>query len=461
MIKYIVGDCRKVLKTLPDQSVHMIITSPPYWGLRDYGLPPLVWDGDEDCQHVWGKEQITHQRGKVGGHSTLDGGLQAGGDGRLQEASQGQWCQRCGAWRGSLGLEPSPDLYVSHLVGIFKEARRVLRDDGTLWLNLGDTYSRNPQKGDNSGWGKHAEWVTDELPLHARPCPDGLPEKNLVGIPWRVAFALQADGWWLRSDVIWHKPNCMPESVKDRPTCSHEYLFLLAKSQRYFYDADAIREPNQSGPSDIKKMVEQQDRIGGKHKVLVDPFSKASEATNIGQKRAVGDPTNGRNRRSVWTIATCPFPEAHFATFPPALVEPCIKAGTSERGVCPQCGAPWERVTERVFIPQGDVSLNRGIRGAAGQKPLDASNTWEGYPRGTTQTTTIDWRPTCSCGTDATVPAVVLDPFGGAGTTGLVADQLGHDCILIDLKDEYGEMAERRILGSLGPMFTEVELVAV
>jgi len=300
-VQIIIGDSRDVLKTLADRSVHCIVTSPPYWGLRDYGLPALVWGGGEDCQHVWGKEAIIHQRGKVGGNSTLEGGLQAGGDGRLQETSQGQWCQRCGAWRGSLGLEPMPDLYVAHLVDVFREARRVLRDDGTLWLNLGDTYSRNPQKGDNSGWGKHADWISDELPMHARPRPEALPEKNLVGIPWRVAFALQADGWWLRSDIVWHKPNCMPESVRDRPTCAHEYLFLLAKSKRYFYDADAVREP-QTGNA--------HSRANGNIRKEASAGSgiRSNESYNAAMSQYVEVP-GGRNRRTVWTIPTSSFPK--------------------------------------------------------------------------------------------------------------------------------------------------------
>lgn len=266
----ICGDCLEVMKEMPDNSIHCCVTSPPYWGLRDYGV------------------------------------------------------------EGQLGLEKTPEEYVQKMVDLFREVKRVLRDDGTLWLNLGDSYASDfkgscgPSEVQLSNAGSRYKM---NQRLH-----HGLKPKDLVGIPWRVAFALQADGWYLRSDIIWHKPNPMPESVTDRPTKAHEYIFLLSKSQRYYYDAEAIKESCQSGPSDIKKMIESLPRIGGKHKTLTDPLSKASSTTNIGIKRSVGDPS-GRNKRSVWTVATQPFPEAHFATFPPKLIEPCILAGCPEGGI--------------------------------------------------------------------------------------------------------------------------------
>jgi len=264
---------------LKNEIVQCIVTSPPYWGLRDYGV------------------------------------------------------------EGQIGLEPTPELYVQQLTEIFREVRRVLRKDGTLWLNLGDSYAGSAQ-----GWGKKGQCAGQKQKTNAgsslerylldRPPnyissrqPNGLKPKDLVGIPWRVAFALHADGWWLRSDIIWYKPNPMPESVRDRPTKAHEYVFLFAKSRKYYYDADAVKEECASGPSDIKKMIEGKDRIGGKHKGLSDNLNKASSATRIGRKRAVGSP-EGRNRRSVWTIATQPYKGAHFATFPEKLVEPCILAGS-------------------------------------------------------------------------------------------------------------------------------------
>ena len=242
------GDCREILQTLPEQSVNCCVTSPPYFGLRDYGMA----------------EQI--------------------------------------------GLEPTPERFVAELVGVFREVRRVLRDDGTLWLNLGDSYAVN---GGGRAYGASDGAVgRAEAPGFPRRAPQGLKPKDLIGIPWRVAFALQADGWYLRQDIIWHKPNPMPESVTDRCTKAHEYIFLLSKSARYYYDADAIKEPaNKNAAGSL--------------------FHAGKTATHqLGRASTIERAeTDARNRRSVWTIATQPYSGAHFATFPPALVEPCILAG--------------------------------------------------------------------------------------------------------------------------------------
>lgn len=301
------GDCLQTLKTIPDESVHTCVTSPPYWGLRDYG---------HDDQ---------------------------------------------------LGLEESPEEYVENLVQVFREVRRVLRDDGTLWLNIGDSYSGSG-KGRNEDGTVHVSWkqnsnsgaVMGNVPSGIVPA--GLKPKDLVGIPWMVAFALRKDGWYLRQDIIWHKKNCMPESVTDRCTKTHEYLFLLSKSNRYYYDSDAIKEPS---------------AYFGK-----DPHSGAGNIRYSG-KRTIGNPTaNGqqsfvtinetRNKRSVWTIPTKSFKGAHFATYPPELIEPCILAGAPEDGI-------------------------------------------------------------------------VLDPFFGAGTTGVVAVKNGRKYIGCELNPEYIEVAEKRL----------------
>jgi DNA modification methylase len=265
----------------------------------------------------------------------------------------------------------------------------------------------------------------------------GLKPKDLVGIPWRVAFALQADGWYLRSDVVWAKPNALPESVRDRPSRNHEYLFLLARSERYFYDSLAINEPCQSGPSDIRKMLESLPRIGGKHTILRDPLAKASAATNLGRRCAVGHP-DGHNRRTVWTIATAPYRGAHFATFPPALVEPCIRAGTSERGCCARCGAPWQRETS-VFY------RNPGRRTTNGPRSLGRRHETAGFSlRLEKQVTTVGWRPTCACSDGEPIPCTVLDPFAGSGTTLIVARKLGRYAVGIELKPEYESLIQDR-----------------
>lgn len=309
-IRAIQGDCRDVLKTLPDESVHCVVTSPPYWGLRDYGV------------------------------------------------------------EGQIGLEATPDAFVAEMVSVFREVRRVLRKDGTLWLNLGDSYSNSgTRQGDRDG-------IADTVNNHRmigngyRQRVAGLKNKDLIGIPWMVAFALRADGWWLRQDIVWSKPNPMPESVTDRCTKAHEYLFLLSKSDRYFYDADAIREPDTGVDAGNTERKYRRDHGG-------NPASSSGLGFGVPWKAGTG-----RNKRSVWEVATQSFSEAHFATFPPALIEPCIEAG------CPAGGT-------------------------------------------------------------------VLDPFGGAGTTGLVADRLGRDAILIELNASYAEMSRRRISDD-APLFAEV-----
>lgn len=350
--KIIHGDALEVLRGMPDEFVNCCVTSPPYWGLRDYGVP------------------------------------------------------------GQLGLERTPEEYTAKMVEIFREVRRVLRKDGTLWLNLGDCYWGGKGMNGNSKARTTAEergfkqsGGTPQGPWRPQDgTHDVLKPKDLVGIPWRIAFALQADGWWLRQDIVWSKDNPMPESVRDRFCKSHEYIFLLSKSERYYFDLDSILEPCESGPSGLRKMVESQERIGGKHKVLDDPLSKASATTNIGRKRSVGGRRRGnverkygeavnrdgshlgrsvpwegmvRTPRSVWRINTEPCREAHFAVMPTRLVERCILAA------CPPAGT-------------------------------------------------------------------VLDPFMGSGTTAVVARKLNRNYIGIELNPKYIAIAERRIEREVG-----------
>ena len=310
-VRIICGDAIEKLRELPDESVQCCVTSPPYWGLRDYGVD------------------------------------------------------------GQLGLEDTPEEFVDVLVGVLMEVRRVLRSDGTLWLNLGDSYCGAPGGYQGKSGDRASRTFTAKTDKQKRG--EGLKPKDLVGIPWRVALALQGAGWWLRSDIIWHKTNPMPESVRDRPTKSHEYLFLLAKSSRYYFDQESVREPvsanwKPSGAPTVKEMGPG----------VVDGSAK--------QRRLEYAEAKGANVRSVWPIPTQPFAKAHFATMAPKLAERCILAG------CPLGG-------------------------------------------------------------------VVLDPFSGAGTIGLVADRLGRDAILIDLNPEYCEMARARIKGD-APLISEVEVIA-
>lgn len=309
------GDALKTLKGFPDESIQCCVTSPPYWGLRDYGVD------------------------------------------------------------GQLGLEKTPKEYVANMVEVFREVRRVLKKDGTCWVNLGDTYAsawacnRRSQVGSGS---PRMEERMDRL--------GGLKEKDLVGIPWRVAFALQEDGWYLRSDIIWHKPNPMPESVTDRPTKAHEYIFLLTKSERYFYDAEAIKEPVTGNAHARGNGVNPKAKLPGPNSrihVDRDPAHTGRISKNPRQNESFSAAVCGlvdeRNKRSVWRVATYAFPDAHFATYPPELIRPCILAGTKA----------------------GDI---------------------------------------------------VLDPFGGSGTTGQVALELGRRAMLIELNKDYLPLIEQRTM---------------
>lgn len=313
-IQVMVGDCRDVLRTLPDRSVQCCVTSPPYWGLRDYG------------------------------HA------------------------------GQIGQEPTPEAFVATLVEVFREVRRVLKDDGTCWVNLGDTYASQRggtyQPAETLAGGRHGKTVDGEKVNRGRLdgyCPArnasaiGMKHKDLIGIPWMVAFALRADGWYLRQDIIWAKPNPMPESVTDRCTKSHEYIFLLSKAARYYYDHEAVKEVATNRPPGNTKPTKggrEYDVANGEHH---------RTASNLHQIGAV----ENRNKRSVWTVPTAPYKEAHFATYPPDLIKPCILAGT---------------------------------------RPGD----------------------------------MVLDPFGGSGTTGQVALEFGRRAVLIELNPEYAQIIDRR-----------------
>lgn len=335
MSNIIVGDCLEVMRGMADQSVQTCITSPPYFGLRDYDVT------------------------------------------------------------GQIGQEPTTAEYVARLVEVFREVRRLLRHDGTLWLNLGDSYANDGKWGGSSG-GKHASALHGDTGIGRGKVATGLRPKNLIGIPWRVAFALQEDGWYLRQDIIWSKPNPMPESVKDRCTKAHEYLFLLSKSPDYYYDQGAIREP--AAPSSLARWAQDVETQAGSNRVpgktngamkavggrsRRDSFARAgavaehvlpgqSAAQHRGDREDDNFDIASRNKRSVWTVATVPSQEQHFAMFPERLIEPCILAGSPAGGV-------------------------------------------------------------------------VLDPFMGAGTTGVVAERLGRKWVGCELNRGYAERATARI----------------
>lgn len=423
--RIIQGDCRDVMRGMEAGSVHCVITSPPYWKLRDYGFD------------------------------------------------------------GQLGLEETPDEYIAVMVDVFREVKRVLRSDGTLWVNIGDCYVGNSASG---GTGHR---VDGGIPYrigesHIKPGVAG----NLVGIPWRLAFALQADGWILRRDIIWSKPNPMPESVNGwrwercrvkvapknrdtdqtyaeyvgmeghsgnsyrtatwqdcdgcpkckpngglvlrkgsgRCTTAHEYLFQFAKTGEYFYDCEAVKEKS----------------AGGRERFSGDQYgSKGLDGTRNDYGRLDKTVSHERNRRSVWEIATQPYPEAHFATYPEALVEPCIKAGTSERGCCPDCGAPWVRILE----PSEEAKARLGA--AWHDHKDDLGQGQRGTPPALKGPANITkgWRPSCEHNGEP-VPSTVFDMFTGSGVSGVAAVKLGRDFIGAELSAEYIELAGRRIFNA-------------
>lgn len=436
------GHVLDVLHSLPPNWAQCCVTSPPYWGLRDYGLPPQIWGGDAGCAHAWGATMPSNPPTPHGGLAFTGNGAPETRLPRLSasqsgERNSGSFCERCNAWRGSFGLEPTPELYIAHLVEIFGEVRRVLRPDGTLWLNLGDSYAGS-RAGPQGATGQmidrsvaKAEGRTRYQTLRG----EGLKYKDLVGIPWMAAFALRADGWFLRSDNIWFKGNPMPESVRDRPTKAHEYVFLLSKSAEYYYDAEAIKEPvsgtaHHRGSNGSKKARGQSQRTG----------VKANESFNA----AVTDLVEMRNKRSVWAINSQPYSGAHFATMPEALVEPCVLAGTSAHGNCASCGAGYVRVVEKADgTSRGSGQVERVYAGDVNGR-LE-THMGSGVPWVPQIVVDTKWVPSCGC-TDASVkPAVVLEPFAGSGTVLSVAVRLGRDAYGVELNPEYVKLAHARI----------------
>lgn len=457
-MRIIQGCAQDVLPTLPERSVHCVVTSPPYWSLRDYGIAPSIWGGDPECAHSW--QNVWHYR--EGGNlvSSSDAFSEPGRQNaaRLQETRwrEHTWCSRCGAWRGCLGLEPSVADYISHLVLTFREVWRVLRDDGTLWLNLGDAYAGSWGNFHPTGKGGQRPKRTERYARRAyrdtrfKPpaasAAGPFKPKDLLMLPHRVAIALQEAGWTVRSDVVWAKPNPVPESVGDRPTRAHEYVFLLAKARRYFYDADAVREPAKRRRASGAHSRFEQDLTPVSHKrsMKAEPLNGAHGTMghdgNGHRYESVYSHPLGRNLRSVWEIASRGFPDAHFATFPEKLVEPCIRAGTSSKGCCPGCGTPWRRITEVEYVNPGNTQTN-GPRSHFTAR-LEAERT------------TVDWQPGCDCDAGEPVPCTVLDPFAGSGTALRAAARLGRDAIGIEPKAEYVAMIRRRLHGVQTELFS-------
>lgn len=389
-IEILQGDCIESLKKLKDQSINTCITSPPYWGLRDYGTGEWV-GGNADCLHKSAKKNADKTGGFTGERIRKIGGSE-----NNKYLKHKKNCPDCGATRkdNQLGMEDTPEEFTENLVKVFREIKRVLRDDGTAWLNLGDSYGKN---------------------------------KQLTGIPWRVAFALQQDGWYLRQDIIWHKPNPMPESVRNRCTKAHEYIFLLSKKAKYYYDHEAIKEdakypqgPN--SPQSIKK---------GKGEFGMDTRGGLSKIGALAK----------RNKRSVWTVTTKPFKGAHFAAFPKDLIEPCVLAGCPEK-MCCDCGEPYQRQMKKTGEFQRRWS--KTIATAEGSPHEGQSSMQNIYED-------LGLQKKCDCKTNETKAGTVLDPFGGSGTTGIVAANNNRNAILLELNQEYIDLAKERINKEVTP----------
>lgn len=563
---FLQGNSRDVLKGLPADYFHCAVTSPPYFGLRKYLGGEEIWDGDSGCSHEWGADQPCHHPGQV--EQTKWKSAVASGYGQTQ--SSGNFCQLCGAWKGQLGNEPTPELYLQHLVEICREVRRVLRPDGVFWLNIGDSWATHASGGKGYAHNFHSPEVCIENGID-QPKPTaksiGIKELDMVLIPEQLALALRADGWYLRSILIWAKGvslsdeyngNPMPESVNGwrfekcrvkiksapgnvrgidmvvpvsgistdnghertewqdclgcpkcernggyvlrkgswRPTDSYEYILMLTKTDNYYCDREAVLERGvyPAGES----------RNGGNGHKSLDAGSRTTEGLH--NKDWFGN--GGRNLRSVLAVPTRGFSGAHFAVYPPRLIEPLVRAATSEKGCCPKCGSPWARVIDKGFTAHdgetetqygvgtnanrlallrqaarerggeyGGLSYNSkykevGVTGLATQgfqrdetieaereqsreeakflfpdderKQQDYINHIHDHG-GLDKGRTIGWLPTCSCQVQETEPCRVLDPFSGAGTTALIAERLGLDSINIDTSAEYIQLAEARI----------------
>lgn len=322
------GHALQELQSVVSNSVQTVITSPPYWGLRDYRTPPAFFpsavDSCEDGDHDFEESATLQDNLRFRAGENTDVGNQTNEAIFSENIAVSQICRRCGGWMGQLGLEASPKEYVRHLVQIFEQVHRCLKDTGTLWVNIADTYAADRSKQVSQTVAGGEKSYEDER-YNGIGClvPEGMKPKDLIGIPWMLAFALRDAGWYLRSDIIWEKENPMPESVKDRPTKAHEYIFLLSKSRRYYYDYEAIQEEQKA--ASIKRMAygwngnNKRDYVAGVQNHMSEYFKKSPE-----------EQSDMRNRRTVWRVATQPSSEEHYAMYPEKLIEPCVLAGSAE-----------------------------------------------------------------------------------------------------------------------------------
>jgi DNA modification methylase len=479
------GNSLEILKEIPTESVHMCVTSPPYWTLRSYKTEPYIWGGDPNCNHQWGVEVDTPPKRK-----------------KSENKIYGKHCTKCSAWRGELGSEPTPHLYISHLIEIFSEIKRILRNDGTVWVVIGDCYT--PQSSHKGGtqydkFKKTSNWIErsetkDTIPSWGKP-------KDLVGIPWRFAFAMQDSGWLLRNDIIWQKPNPLPSPSIDRCVSSHEHCFLFAKSFKNtfwthrdksgtrkkpnpdyrYYDTLTDTETETEPPHWKTEIIEETGTRRWKrynlwsghayyfdHIAIREPVTTTNITTDIkyGGTKYPGNcnntysgndyiPTGMRNKRDVWKISTDSCRDSHFAVYPKKLIEPMIFAGTSENGVCSICGAPHTRVTRKTepneeWKKQCGADNSGNYRGESvkeyeSAKAQNASDVKRRILDGMLNVETIRWEPSCDCKNAGINRPIVLDPFYGAGTTGIVTNLYNRDYIGIEINRDFIEIAKNRL----------------
>lgn len=413
----IVGDARSVLRRIPDKAVHCIITSPPYWQQRVYEVPSLIWGGDMNCQHEWESCGFLRTNANLD-HPGPDGRRTRGQEAFTKNTSYvlhfGDIC-KCGAWKGQLGLEPTPEMYINHLLEVFSEALRVLRTDGVFWLNLADSYA-----GSNQGRGTKqmtplqdhnvgTRWMTEAPSVRL---PEGTKPKDIIGIPWAIAFALRAQGWYWRQWIPWLKLNPMTESVRDRPADSLEVVHLLTKSRRNYFDMFAAK-----AHFGISRSWRSGDML-----LFIDTYSERSEVK-------------------------------HYATFPTDFTSLLTEVGSSPKA-CPRCGTAWVRSIENPRIPQ---ELRRGVKKTDYHPQYYGSGGNIQRWRDANPPIIKDWVPSCRCSDNSGAgKCIILDPFGGTGTVAVAAQKLGRDFVSIDLSGTYSNAAALRVRNQAVQMELEI-----
>lgn len=445
-------DVRAGLAKLPDESVDCVMTSPPYWAKRDYQLQPSIWGGDPKCKHDW---VPATRRTKNPHHTTRMSKFKRSNKGSIQFVEQkgartGEFCVKCNAWKGCLGLEPTVALYIAHLVEVFAGIKRILKPTGTVWVNLGDTYAGSwgnyrTHRQAASGGNAHSKskqlsrlGSMDEAIRPPSSIRQSVRKKSLCLIPMRFVLAMADQGWLVRNVIVWHKPNRMPESIKDRFSTSWEYLIMLVKSPRYYFNLDAVRIPHKTASKAATISTNAKDRP--------NPYIRTGRLPPRGGEPNAYHPI-GKNPGDCWSITTKPCPGAHFAVFPDTLCERPILAGCPTH-VCIRCGTPRREFAKRTLNPQAFNIRGRDVKNkrfghidrVASQEEV---NGYSGPCESSGKPLVLSGGCRCSAGFE---PGLVLDPFAGSGTTALVASRLGRRYLGFELNDDYIKLARKRIL---------------